>query len=71
MNINQKELASSLGDEAAIKRMDHEARADALEDHMSKQLDAAVAARRVRAIAPFASSKSLLTSAAIAAAPAS
>jgi hypothetical protein len=46
MNVNQKELASSLGGEASIKRLDHEARADALEDHMSKQLDAAVAARR-------------------------
>jgi hypothetical protein len=46
MNFNQMELASSLGGEASIKRMDHEARADALEDHMSKQLDAAVAARR-------------------------
>jgi hypothetical protein len=42
------ELASSLGDEALMKRMDHEERADALEDHMSKQLDAAVAARRSR-----------------------
>ena len=40
MNINQKELASSLGGEASIKRMDHAARADALEDHMSQQLDA-------------------------------
>jgi hypothetical protein len=46
MNINQMGLASSLGDEASIKRMDHEERADAFEDHMSKQLDAAVAARR-------------------------
>jgi hypothetical protein len=46
MNMNQMELASSLGDEALMKRMDHEERADALEDHMSKQLDAAVAARR-------------------------
>jgi hypothetical protein len=28
MNINQNELASSLGGEASIKRMDHEAELD-------------------------------------------
>ncbi len=46
MNFDQTEPASNLGGAAAIKRMDHEARADALEDRMAKQLDAAVAARR-------------------------
>jgi hypothetical protein len=46
MNFYQTEPASNLGDATSIKRMDHEARADALEDRMSKQLDAAVAARR-------------------------
>jgi hypothetical protein len=46
MDFNQVELASNLGGEASIRGMDHEARADALEDRMSKLLDAAVAARR-------------------------
>jgi len=46
MNFNKMELAAILGGEASIKRLDHEARADALEDHMSKQLDAAVTVRR-------------------------
>jgi len=46
MNFNKMELAAILGGEASIKRLDHEARADALEDHMSKELDAAVTVRR-------------------------
>jgi hypothetical protein len=46
MNFNQVELAFDLNGEASNMRMDHEAQADALEDRMSKQLDAAVAARR-------------------------
>ena len=46
MNVKQAELVSSLGGESLVTGRDHEARADALEDHMSKQLDAAVAARR-------------------------
>ena len=46
MNFNKMGLAAILGGEASIKRLDHEARADALEDHMSKELDAAVTVRR-------------------------
>jgi HD domain len=38
-------VIASLGGEAAVKAMDHEARADALEDFMSAKLDAAVAAK--------------------------
>jgi hypothetical protein len=45
MEIDRKELVASLGGEVAVKRMDHEARADAIEDHLSAKLDAAVAAR--------------------------
>jgi hypothetical protein len=46
MEVDRKTLIARLGGEAAVKRMDHEARADALEDHMAVQLDAAVAARQ-------------------------
>jgi hypothetical protein len=46
MEIDRKELIASLGGEAAVKSMDHEARADALEDFMSARLDAVVAARQ-------------------------
>jgi HD domain len=46
MDIKREELITSLGGEAAVKRMDHEARADALEDFMSTRLDAAVAAKQ-------------------------
>src|SRR5437588_7932237 len=45
MEIDRRELIASLGGEAAVQRMDHEARADAIEDHLSAKLDAAVAAR--------------------------
>jgi len=45
MDVNREELIASLGGEAAVKGMDHEARADALEDYMSAKLDAQVAAR--------------------------
>jgi hypothetical protein len=46
MDVKREELIASLGGEAAVKRMDHEARADALEDFMSEKLDAAVAAKQ-------------------------
>src|ERR1700719_121025 len=46
MEIDRKELIASLGGEAAVKSMDHEARADALEDFRSSKLDAAIAARQ-------------------------
>jgi hypothetical protein len=45
MEIDSKELIASLGGEAAVKNMDHEARADAFEDFLSSKLDAAIAAR--------------------------
>ena len=45
MEIDRKELIASLGGEAAVKSMDHEARADALEDFLAARLDAVVAAR--------------------------
>ena len=45
MDIDRKELIASLGGEAAVKSMEHEARADALEDFRSRKLDAVVAAR--------------------------
>ena len=45
MEIDRKELIASLGGEAAVKSMGHEARADALEDFLSARLDAVVAAR--------------------------
>ena len=45
MDIDRKELIASLGGEAAVKSMGHEARADALEDFRSRKLAAAVAAR--------------------------
>ncbi|HEY4404704.1 MAG TPA: hypothetical protein VGN55_08610 [Xanthobacteraceae bacterium] len=46
MEIDRKELIASLGGEAAVKSMDHEARADAFEDFLSNKLDAAIAARQ-------------------------
>jgi hypothetical protein len=46
MEIDRKELIASLGGEAAVKSMDHEARADAFEDFLSSKLDAAVLARQ-------------------------
>jgi hypothetical protein len=46
MEIDRKELIARLGGEAAVKSMDHEARADALEDFLSDRLDAVVAARQ-------------------------
>jgi hypothetical protein len=46
MDINREELITSLGGEAAVKHMDHETRADALEDFLSAKLDVAVAAQK-------------------------
>jgi hypothetical protein len=46
MDIDRRELIASLGGEAVVSRMDHEARADALEDHLSAKLDAAVVAKQ-------------------------
>ncbi len=46
MEIDRKKLIASLGGEAAVNNMGHEARADALEDFLSARLDALVAARQ-------------------------
>jgi hypothetical protein len=46
LKADRKELIDSLGGEAAVRAMDHEARADALEDHLSAKLDAAVTAKK-------------------------
>jgi hypothetical protein len=42
LKADRKELIDSLGGDAAVRAMDHEARADALEDHLAKKLDVAV-----------------------------
>src|SRR5262245_17776303 len=46
LNVNREEVLTSLGGEEAVKRMDHDARADALEEFLSGRLDALVAARK-------------------------
>jgi hypothetical protein len=46
MEINREEVIARLGGEETVKRMDHEARADALEDFLGQRLDAAVLARK-------------------------
>jgi hypothetical protein len=46
MEIDRKDVIASLGGEAAVKSMDHEARADALEDFLAARLEAAGAAGR-------------------------
>ena len=45
LKADRKELIDGLGGEAAVAAMSHEARADAIEDHLSAKLDAAVAAK--------------------------
>jgi len=45
LKADRKELIDSLGGEATVRGMNHEARADAIEDHLSKKLDAAVTAK--------------------------
>src|SRR5262249_22012619 len=46
LNVNREEVVRSLGGEEAVTRMDHDARADALEEFLSGRLDAMVAARQ-------------------------
>ncbi len=46
MEVDRKELIESLGGEAAVKRMDHEARADALEEFLAARLETVLAARK-------------------------
>jgi len=43
MDIDREDLITRLGGADAVARMDHEARADALEEYQSEQLEAAVA----------------------------
>jgi hypothetical protein len=45
MDINREDMIASLGGEEAAKRMDHEARADALEDYLAARLESVMAAR--------------------------
>ena len=40
LNVNREDVVAGLGGEAAVKRMDHDTRADALEEFMSGRLDA-------------------------------
>ena len=44
LEIDRRSLITSLGGAAAVALMSHEARADALEDYMAQQLNAAVEA---------------------------
>src|SRR5437763_3348989 len=46
MEIDRNDVIARLGGEAAVKNMDHEARADALEDYLVARLESVVAARK-------------------------
>src|SRR5690349_17743430 len=46
LNVNREEVVASLGGEEAVRGMDHDARADALEEFLAGRLDAIVAARQ-------------------------
>src|SRR5262245_59905251 len=46
MNVNREEVIAGLGGEEVVHRMDHDERADALEEFLSGRLDAIVAARK-------------------------
>src|SRR5271154_56514 len=46
MEINRKAFLDSLGGTEGVKRMDSEARADALESHMMSELNTAIAAKK-------------------------
>src|SRR3954447_15096851 len=46
MEINRTDVIASLGGEAAVKSMDHETRADALEQYLTARLESVVAARK-------------------------
>ena len=46
MEINREEVIASLGGEAAVKQMDHETRADALEEYLAARLESVMAARQ-------------------------
>src|ERR1700677_3776021 len=46
MDIDRKTFLDSLGGAESVKRMDDEARADALESHMMSELNSAIAAKK-------------------------
>jgi hypothetical protein len=46
LNVTREEVVAGLGGEDAVKRMDHDTRADALEEFLSGRLDAIVAAQK-------------------------
>jgi hypothetical protein len=48
MEIDRNALIESMGGEAAVAKMDHEERADAIEDFMSEKLDAAILAKKAK-----------------------
>jgi hypothetical protein len=52
MEIDRKEVIESLGGEAAVKSMDHEARADALEEFLAARLESVMAARKPGKVYP-------------------
>ena len=53
MEIDRRAFVSSLGGTAAVSLMSDEAKADALEDYLSRELNRAVAAQSAPAAAPF------------------
>jgi hypothetical protein len=46
MELDRNEVIASLGGEAAVKQMDHEERADALEDYLAARLQSVTAAQK-------------------------
>ena len=52
MQVDRKEVIESLGGEAAVESMDHEARADALEEFLAERLEAVMAARKPGTVYP-------------------
>lgn len=52
MEIDRKQVIEGLGGEAAVKSMDHEARADALEEFLAARLETVLAARKPGKVYP-------------------
>src|SRR5579883_2475620 len=48
MSVDRNEVIASLGGEAAVKSMDHEARADALEEFLAARLETVMAERKAK-----------------------
>lgn len=48
MDVDRNALIESMGGEAAVAKMDHEARADAIEDFMTEKLNAEIMARQAK-----------------------